>query len=175
MGAKSLKEGGAAALKKTGGFFGEFKAFISRGNVMDLAVGVIIGGAFQSIVTALTADFINPLIASVGGAEVAGSIRLPWVDYTNLETLEEVQSMSLNYGDFITAVINFLIMAFIIFILMKSINKLMSLGKKEEEPAPEEPAPKPDDVVLLEEIRDLLKQQNGSAAATAETVAAAEE
>ena len=174
MGAKSLKEGGAAALKKTGGFFGEFKAFISRGNVMDLAVGVIIGGAFQGIVTALTADFINPLISSIGGAEVAGSIRLPWVDYDGM-TLEEVQSMSLNYGDFITAIINFLIMAFIIFILMKSINKLMSLGKKAEEPAPEEPAPKPDDVVLLEEIRDLLKQQNGSAAATAETVTAAAE
>ena len=99
------------------GFMKEFKEFILRGNVMDLAVGVIIGAAFKDIVDALTADFIQPLINSVGGAEIGGSIEI-W------------NNQYLNYGHFLTAVINFLIMAFILFVLLKSVNKLMSLGKK---------------------------------------------
>ena len=98
-------------------FFKEFKDFILRGNVMDLAVGVIIGAAFKDIVDALTADFIQPLIDSVGGAEIGGTIEI-W------------NHQYLNYGHFITAVINFLIMAFILFIMLKSVNKLMTLGKK---------------------------------------------
>ena len=120
-------------------FVSEFKAFVLRGNVMDMAVGVIIGAAFGSIVTALTDDFINPLIASIGGVEVAGMIRLPWVpveQYVKL-SLEEQAKLSLNYGHFITTVINFLIMALCIFLMVKAVNKLMSIGKKpEEEPAP---------------------------------------
>lgn len=99
------------------GFMKEFKEFILRGNVMDLAVGVIIGAAFKDIVDALTADFIQPLINSVGGAEIGGTIEI-W------------NNQYLNYGHFLTAVINFLIMAFILFIMLKSVNKLMSLGKK---------------------------------------------
>ena len=99
------------------GFMKEFKEFILRGNVMDLAVGVIIGAAFKDIVDALTADFIQPLINSVGGAEIGGSIEI-W------------NNQYLNYGHFLTAVINFLIMAFILFILLKSVNKLMTIGKK---------------------------------------------
>ena len=143
--------------KKGLGFFGEFKEFIARGNVMDMAVGVIIGAAFGSIVTSLTDNFIKPLINSIGGAEVAGSIKLPWVDYSGLDT-EAAAALSLNYGAFISAVINFLIIAFILFLMIKGMNKLMSIGKKKKE---EEagPAPKSDEVVLLEEIRDLLKKQ----------------
>lgn len=145
--ANKIKEGGMSALKKTGGFFAEFKEFISRGNVVELAVGVIIGAAFGSIVTAFTDDFINPLIAAIGGAEVAGRTQIGST------------GSYIEWGAFITAVINFLITAFCIFLIVKTVNKLMSIGKKEE--APEEPGPKPDDVVLLEEIRDLLKLQNG--------------
>lgn len=137
---KKLKE-------KSGGFVNEFKEFILRGNVMDMAVGVIIGSAFSNIVTALTKDFINPLINGIGGAEIGGSIKI----YGGQELL---------YGDFLTSVINFLIMAFVLFMLLKVFNGITSMGKKKEASAP---APKKsDEVVLLEEIRDLLKKQNDS-------------
>lgn len=135
------------------GFLKEFKEFALKGNVMDLAVGVLIGGAFSSIVTALTTDFINPLIASMGGVDVAGLIKLPWVDYSGL-SLEERTALCLNYGDFITAIINFLILAFVLFLIIKGMNKIMALGKKkEEEAAPAEPSA---EEKLLTEIRDLL-------------------
>lgn len=105
-------------------FFSEFKEFISKGNVMDLAVGVIIGSAFTGIVTSLTDNIIKPLINCIGGAEIQGKLHLIGENY-------------IDYGTFISAVINFVIMAFIIFCLVKSINKLMSIGKKKEEaPAP---------------------------------------
>ena len=111
------------------GLIQEFKEFALKGNVVDMAIGVIIGAAFKDIVTSFTDSFINPLIASVGGAEIAGSIRLPWVDYAGL-SLEEIQSLSLNYGAFITAIINFLIMALILFFMLKAINTLKSgVGK----------------------------------------------
>ena len=136
-------------LKKLGGkgkgFLGEFKSFILRGNVMDMAIGVIIGGAFSNIVTALTNDFINPLINGIGGAQVGGKIRIYGGQY-------------IRYGDFITSVINFIIMAFVLFVLLKSVNKLMEVGKKKEvEETPE--IVKSDEAILLEEIRDLLKKQ----------------
>jgi len=138
-------------------FLEEFKAFALKGNVMDMAIGVIIGAAFGNIVTALTDDFINPLIASIGGAEIAGKIKLPWVTYDGLDS-EAVTALCLNYGHFITTIINFLIMAFCIFLMVKAVNKLMSLGKKkkEEEAAPPEPTK---EELLLTEIRDLLKEQ----------------
>lgn len=154
-GAADLAKAGAA---KAGGFFKEFKEFALKGNVMDMAVGVIIGAAFGNIVTALTEDFINPLINSIGGAEIAGQIKLPWVNYEGLDS-EAATALSLNYGDFITAIINFLIMAFCIFLMVKAVNKLMNLGKKKEEEKPAEP---PKEEVLLTEIRDLLKEQNKS-------------
>ena len=122
----------------------EFKEFALKGNVMDMAIGVIIGGAFSSIVTALTTCFINPLINSVGGAEVAGTIKLPWVDYAGLDS-EAALALSLNYGGFITAIINFLILAIILFIMLKAINgatkaaeeaaKKLKKNKEEEEAA----------------------------------------
>ena len=147
------------------GLIQEFKEFALKGNVVDMAIGVIIGAAFKDIVTSLTDNFIKPLIASVGGADVAGAIRLPWVDYTGLEP-EQIAALSLNYGAFITAVINFFIMALILFFMLKGINALKNgtskLKKKKE--VKEEPAPAPepsDEVKLLTEIKDLLKAQNG--------------
>ena len=131
--------------QKSGGFVNEFKEFVLRGNVMDMAVGVIIGGAFSDIVTALTKDFINPLINGIGGAEIGGSIKI-------------YGGQRLLYGDFITSVINFVIMAFVLFMLLKICNGIISMGKKKEEEKKEAPK-KSDETVLLEEIRDLLKKQ----------------
>lgn len=138
-------------LKKKGtGFISEFKDFVLKGNVMDMAIGVIIGTAFADIVNALTADFINPVIGLLGGADVAGEVVI--------KTLSDGTKVSLNYGHFITQVINFLIMAFVLFIILKVFNSIVEAGKKklvkEEEAAPK----KSDEVVLLEEIRDLLKK-----------------
>lgn len=108
-------------------FFKEFREFISKGNVLDLAVGVIIGGAFSTIVTSLTDNIINPLINCIGGAEIQGKIHLIGDNY-------------IDYGAFISAVINFLIMALIIFCIVKAVNKAMSLGNKKKEA--EEPTTK---------------------------------
>ncbi len=100
-------------------FFGEFKAFVMRGNVLDLAVGVIIGAAFGAIVTSLTDDILSPLIGSIFKA--------------NFDTLSvNINGATLMYGKFITAIINFLIMALVIFLIVKGINKLMAVGKKPE-------------------------------------------
>ena len=103
-------------------FFGEFKEFIMRGNVMDLAVGVIIGGAFGAIVTSLTDDIISPLIGLIGD-----------VDFSDM--VAKIGNVEVRYGAFITAIINFLIMALIIFLMVKAINKVMTIGKKKEEEA----------------------------------------
>lgn len=100
-------------------FFNEFKTFIMRGNVLDLAVGVIIGAAFQAIVTSLTNDIISPILGIFGG-----------MNFDNLSI--DINGATLAYGKFITAVINFLIMAFIIFLIVKLVNKVMSLGKKKK-------------------------------------------
>ena len=114
------------------GLVGEFREFISRGNVMDMAVGVIIGGAFTSIVTSLTEDIISPILGLFGGMNF---------DQLSINILGAV---TLNYGKFITAVVNFLIMAFIVFMIVKAINTLQekaaALSKKEE--AKEEPTTK---------------------------------
>ena len=91
---EKAKETAKKAKEKSKGFIKEFKEFALKGNVMDMAVGVIIGAAFGNIVTALTTDFINPLINSIGGAEIAGQIKLPWVEYERL-TSEEATALSL--------------------------------------------------------------------------------
>lgn len=137
-------------------FFEEFKAFALKGNVMSMAVGVIIGGAFQSIVTSLTNCFINPLIALLmGGVQhdengnpiyIGGTFTINGIDF--------------NYGEFLSAVINFVIMAFILFLLIKGMNKLLSIGKKKEEEKPAAPPAPSKEEVLLTEIRDLLKENN---------------
>ncbi len=139
--------------------FKEFGEFIKRGNVIDLAVAVVIGGAFSSIVSSLVNDIIMPVISLVTGG----------IDFTNLfislngekyATLAEAQTAGasvLAYGSFIQAIINFLIIAFVIFMVVKAMNKVMNLRKKKEEEKVEAPA-KSDEVVLLEQIRDLLKK-----------------
>ena len=101
------------AVKKKGkGFITEFKDFVLKGNVVDMAIGVIIGTAFADIVNALTKDFINPLISSIGGAEFGGKIHLPW-------TPAGEAGQYLLWGDFLTAIVNFLIMAFVLFLILK--------------------------------------------------------
>ena len=119
--------------EKSKGFIEEFKQFALKGNVMDMAVGVIIGAAFGDIVTAFTKDLINPLINSIGGAEVAGVIKLPWVDYASITDPDTANGLMINYGDFITSIINFLIMALCIFLMVKAVNKIMNLGKKKNQ------------------------------------------
>lgn len=112
-------------------FFEEFKTFALKGNVMDLAVGVIIGAAFQNIVTALTGSFINPLIAVVTGGVGHDADGNP----VYLGGQFSVNGVVFDYGAFASAVINFIIMAFILFVLIKAVNKLMAVGKKPETPA----------------------------------------
>ncbi len=137
----------------------EFKTFIAKGNVLDLAVAVIIGGAFGTIVTSLTQDVIMPVIGAIfGGLDFSSLfIRLGAVpegyagSLTDYAALKEAGVPMLGYGAFITAAINFLILAFIIFLLVRTANKLIT--KKEEAPAgPSE------EVLLLREIRDSLKK-----------------
>ncbi|MGM9948388.1 large conductance mechanosensitive channel protein MscL [Floccifex sp.] len=128
-------------------FLEEFKAFAFRGNVVDLSIGVLIGGAFSGLVASFTSCIINPILAIFGDP----SKGLGWV--IPLPGASE----GILIGDFIGAVINFLIMAFVIFMIMKSLNKLAAIGKKEEEPVVEEQKKDPQ-LELLEEIRDLLKE-----------------
>ena len=110
-------------------FLNEFKEFALRGNVLDLAVGVIIGGAFQGVVNSLVQDIISPIIGLFANQ-----------DFSNL--VINIGDVQIKYGSFITAIINFIIMAFVIFLIVKSMNKLASLGKHEEVAATEEPTTK---------------------------------
>ena len=131
--------------EKSKGFFGEFKTFIQRGNVMDLAVGVVIGTAFSSIVNSLVNDIIMPLVGVIIGG----------YDFSGLSI--KVKDATINYGMFIQNIIDFLIVALCVFIFVKIINKLHF--KKKEETVKEEPK-KDEKTLLLEEIRDLLKKNN---------------
>ena len=153
----------------------EFLAFAVKGNAMALAVGTIIGGAFSTITKSLTNDLIMPVVnIFLGGADFSEAKialpRMPWVeptyetivDATGAEVVQEVQNY-LTYGNFISAVINFFILAFVVFLLVKGLNKLSEIGKKKEEEAaaaepPAPPAPSNEEV-LLTEIRDLLKEK----------------
>ena len=129
-------------------FLKEFKEFALKGNVMDMAVGVIIGGAFSSIVTALTDNILNPIIACLGGTEVG------------LVTPIGNTGQVINWGAFISAIINFLILAFVLFLILKVVNKMTSLLAKEEAEAPA-PEPEPsEEVKLLMSIESELKKLN---------------
>lgn len=137
--------------------FKEFMAFINKGNVLDLAVGVIIAGAFGKIVTALTDDFIMPLVSLfTGGMDFSNKVlvlgNVP-ADYkgslTNMADLKKAGVAALGYGDFISTVINFIIMALVVFLLVKLANKVMKRA---------DDAATPEDVLLLREIRDSLKK-----------------
>ena len=127
-------------------FISEFKTFIMRGNVMNLAVGVIIGGAFQAIVNSLVNDIVSPVISlitkGINFADKFIVLSAEEVEFATVEAAKEAGYATLNYGAFITAVINFLIMAIVIFCLVKAINQVMEIGKKKEEEAVEEPTTK---------------------------------
>ncbi|MEX3006886.1 large conductance mechanosensitive channel protein MscL [Hoeflea sp. TYP-13] len=134
----------------------EFKEFIAKGNVMDLAVGVIIGGAFGLIVKSLTGDIIMPIVGAIFGGFDFSDYFIPLsgaVTATTLEAARE-QGAVFAYGNFITVAINFLILAWIIFLMVKGVNNL----RRKEEEKPAAPAAPPADVQLLTEIRDLLKK-----------------
>ncbi len=134
----------------------EFKKFALKGNVVDLAIGVIIGAAFGKIVDSLVSDIIMPFIGALGGVDFSNYF-LGLNRSVTAPVLEEAkkQGAVLAYGNFVTVAINFLIIAFVLFLVVKGINQL----QKKPAPKDEAPAPKPEDVVLLGEIRDLLKQK----------------
>ena len=152
----------------------EFTEFAIKGNAMALAVGTIIGGAFSTITKSLTNDLIMPVVnIFMGGADFSEAKiplpRMPWVEPTfetivaadGTEVVQEVQNY-LTYGNFISAVINFFILALVVFFIVKGLNKLTELGKKKEAEAPAEPPAPPApsaEEVLLTEIRDLLKNK----------------
>ena len=133
----------------------EFKEFIQKGNVMDMAVGIIIGAAFTTIVKSLVDDVIMPVVGMFsGGVDFSNHfIVLSGGEFATLEAAKEAGAATLNYGVFANAVLNFLIVAFAVFIMVKNVNKM----KKAEEEKPAEPAAPPRQEVLLEEIRDALK------------------
>ena len=128
-------------MEKSKGFIGEFKTFIMRGNVMDLAVGVIIGAAFQAIINSLVSDIVMPIITLItGGIDFTNwFVSLDGSKYATLAEAQAAGAATLNYGVFITAVINFLLMALVIFCFIKFMNGLAEKAKKEE--AAEEEAP----------------------------------
>ena len=143
--------------------FKEFRDFVNRGNVLDLAVAVIIGAAYAKIVSSLTDDIIMPVIGKIfGGLDfssyfiVLGDVPPALAGSTDYAALKKAGVPLLGYGEFVTQAVNFLIIAFVLFLVVKGINTLQRTKKEEEK---KEPAPKPEDVVLLSEIRDLLKQK----------------
>ena len=137
----------------------EFKDFIAKGNVMDMAVGIIIGAAFTAIVTSLVTDLINPIIGLFTGgldftnnyAVLAGEVAAG----ASLEAAREAGASVFAYGSFIMAIINFLIIAFVVFMLVRYVNKVKDAAAKDEEPSVEAPAG-PTELDLLAEIRDAL-------------------
>ena len=144
-------------------FFAEFKKFITRGNVLDMAVGVVVGSAFTAIVNSLVKDILNPIIGLVTGG----------IDFSDLKivlkpAVGDVAELAIRYGVFINAIIQFVLIAFVLFLIVKSFNKLNERRVKEEEAkkaaaaaaAAAVPPAKSADIILLEEIRDLLKKQS---------------
>lgn len=137
-------------------FLQEFKEFALKGNVMDMAVGVIVGAAFGNIVSSLTDNFINPLIAVItGGAkkDENGVMQLVGGKFS-------INGIDFNYGAFLSSVLNFMIIALILFCLIKAVNTAMTIGKKKKEEEAAKPVEPSKEEVLLTEIRDLLKEQN---------------
>lgn len=136
-----------SAKEKTSGFMAEFKQFIARGNVMDMAVGVIVGGAFKAIADSLTQDILMPFIGIFVGEDTFADLML------------EIGGAEIKYGSFLQSVLNFIIMAFVVFCLIKALNRFHR--KKEEPPAAPPAPPEPsNEEKLLTEIRDLLKKEN---------------
>ena len=127
-------------------FMTEFKEFIAKGNVMTMAVGIIIGGAFTAIINSVVADVISPIIGLILGG----------TDFSELSF--GVGDAQIMIGNLINAIITFILTAIVLFFIIKSFNKFDEMKKKEEEPAPEEEPAVPEDIQLLSEIRDLLKK-----------------
>ena len=134
------------------GFISEFKEFAMRGNVIDMAVGVVIGGAFGKSVSSLVGDSIMP-----GVGAITGGVKFTDLKLTLKEAAEGAPAVTINYGSFIQTMVDFLIIAFCIFCVIKALNTLKNKLPKEEEAAPAEPET-PADIALLTEIRDLLKK-----------------
>lgn len=137
-------------------FFSEFREFAVKGNVIDLAVGVIIGGAFGKIVDSLVGDVIMPAVSSLFGGLDFSNYFIPLAGQT-AATLAEAKKAGavVAYGSFITVALNFIILAFVIFVMVKQVNRLK---RSEPAPAPAEPPATPEDIQLLREIRDSLKR-----------------
>jgi large conductance mechanosensitive channel len=143
----------------------DFRTFIARGNVLDLAVGVIIGGAFATITKSLTDDIIMPVVGAIfGGFDFSSYfVRLGPVPATykgSLTSYAQLKAAGVSlfgYGEFVTVVINFVILAFIVFLMMRSVNKLIAAAEREKVQGAAEPAAEPAEVALLREIRDELK------------------
>jgi large conductance mechanosensitive channel len=141
----------------------EFKNFIARGNVMDMAVGIIMGAAFTAIVTSMVGDMIMPIVGLLtGGIDFSALyLNLSGQDYTSLDAATKAGAATINYGVFINAIINFLIISFVVFMLVKNVNRIKEMAaKKEAADAKKAPTKPSADVLLLTEIRDLLKKQN---------------
>lgn len=140
----------------------EFRDFIARGNVMDMAVGIIVGAAFTAIVKSMVSDIMNPIIAIfTGGIDFSGWFyALDGNDYASIELATEAGAPVFAVGNFVMAIINFLIIAFVVFMLVKLVNRVKEAAEKEEEVvAAEDPKPAlPTEVELLMEIRDALKK-----------------
>jgi large conductance mechanosensitive channel len=137
-------------------FSSEFKEFALKGNVMDLAVGVIIGGAFGKIVDSLVGDLIMPIVGKIFGGLDFSNYFIPLAGQTSLVLAEAKKAGAvLAYGSFITILINFIILAFIIFLMVRQMNRMK---REAPPPPPAAPAPTPEDVLLLREIRDSLRK-----------------
>ena len=150
-----------AKREKKSGFWKEFKEFAVKGNMFDMAIGVIIGAVFKDLVTSFTDNIIMPIVNIFTGSIDFSSwkIKLPSLFGEKLDEAGEVVYNYLNVGNFISSIISFLILALVIFMMVKGMNKLRERGKKEEEAAPAAPPAPTKEEVLLTEIRDLLKNK----------------
>ncbi len=140
--------------------FSEFRDFAMRGNMIDMAVGIVIGGGFGKLITSLVSDVLMPpigmLLGDVNFTDLKVTLKDAYVDVTGAS----MPAVTLNYGNFIQTLIDFIIIAFCIFLVVKGINKLRSLSKKGEEEAPATPPEPTKEELLLTEIRDILKKNN---------------
>ena len=132
----------------------EFKTFIAKGNVLDMAVGIIIGSAFTKIVNSLVTDVITPVISLI-----TGKVNFSDLKYVIAEATEATAENAVTYGNFIQAIIDFLIIALVVFFMVKFVNKTKERFEKKAEEAPAEPPKPSNEEILLTEIRDLLKKQ----------------
>lgn len=143
-------------MPKKSTFFNEFKTFISRGSVMDMAVGIIVGTAFTAIVNSLVKDMLMPIIGLI-----LGGVSFTDLKFVIAAATDQTAEVAINWGTFIQRIVDFLIISFVVFVMVRSLNTLrdkLEPKKEDEAPAPEAPPTPPADVVLLTEIRDLLKK-----------------